>query len=102
MRNKNEPEPLDDLGLCCIGAEGSERMTPEQKKVYAHYFKLGEQLEALENEAYDAKGFVSTLMDGSEVPYLAWHTAAENLRRSFRRIEYRIKRIKELRKEPSE
>lgn len=77
-------------------------MTPEQKNVHGYYLKLGEQLEALENEAYDAKGFVSTLIDGSEVPYLVWHTAAENLRRSIRRIEYRIKRIKELRKEQTE
>ena len=74
-------------------------MTLEQDKVRKFYLKLGEQLEALENEAYDAKGFVSTLMDGPDVPYLEWHTAAENLRRSIRRIEYRLKRIRELHKE---
>ena len=74
-------------------------MTPEQEKVHAFYLKLYDQLYAIENECYDARGCLNLMIDGSDVPYVEWHTAAENLRRSIRRIEYRLKRIKELHKE---
>ena len=76
-------------------------MTPEQEKVHKYYLKLYDQLFAIENECYDARGCLNLMLDGSDIPYVEWHTAAENLRRSIRRIKYRIKRIKVLRKEQS-
>ena len=74
-------------------------MTPEQEKVRAFYLKLYDQLYAIENECFDARGCLNLMLDGPDVPYVEWHNAAENLRGSIRRIEYRIKRMKELHKE---
>ena len=71
-------------------------LTPEQIRVRKHYLELETQLACLKDDASDAVELASILTDSYEVPYVAWHDAAEKLPKAIQKIENRLKRVKKL------
>ena len=68
------------------------KLTQEQEKNLLRHEKIREQLAALASEAYDAENYANDILSGN---YCNFHIANERLPYCIRRIEYRLKRVKE-------
>lgn len=71
-------------------------MTQEQMSPLDRYRKIETHLAYLADDARYASETASILTDGSEVPYLIWHEAADELPKLIREIEKSLKEIKRL------
>jgi len=73
-------------------------LTPEQIRVRERYLKIEVEIGCLVDDAHDALELARTLSDRDYVyvPYLAWHEACEELPKTIRKIENRLKKVKKL------
>lgn len=71
-------------------------MTPEQKRIHRNHERFRKQVLGLAGEADEALRLADLFCEGG---YVDFHTAAEKIPPAIRKVEYRLKKAKEIWKE---